>query len=138
MNYRIHVGPFFGDSPLSAITSTRLLELRAKLQAQTYRRKRRAEDGKVHGVEAKLSPRMVNLVLALVRSILRFAVANGHIAQSPTDRIGRGKLMLPRRKAEARTADRAPRRCRAASRGDREGARRPSRSLRDADLHRPP
>jgi len=48
----------------------------------------------------KLSPRMVNLVLALVRSILKFAVANGHIPSAPTDRIGRGKLMLRVEKAK--------------------------------------
>jgi len=41
-----------------------------------------------------MAPRTVNLTMALVRSILRFAVANGHILVSPTDRIGRGKLML--------------------------------------------
>jgi integrase len=59
------------------VTATRILEFRAKLQA------------------SGLAPRTVNLVLALVRALLRFAVANGHIAASPTDRLGRGKLMLP-------------------------------------------
>lgn len=95
MNYRIHVAPFFGDCPLQAVTSTRILELRASLQAKTYQRKRRRADGKVGIVETKLSSRMVNLILALVRSILRFAVTNGHIPTAPTERIGRGKLMLP-------------------------------------------
>jgi integrase len=33
--------------------------------------------------------------LALVRAILKFAVSNGHLTASPTDRLGRGKLMLP-------------------------------------------
>lgn len=74
--YRVHVAPFFGDAPLTAVGATRILEFRAKLQG------------------AGLAPRTVNLVLALVRAILRFAVANGHIAASPTDRLGRGKLML--------------------------------------------
>jgi integrase len=41
-----------------------------------------------------MATRTINLVMALVRSILRFAVSNGHILASPTDRIGRGKLML--------------------------------------------
>jgi integrase len=77
-----HVAPFFGDCPLTAITATRILEFRAKLQA------------------GGLAPRTVNLVLALARSILRFAVANGHISASPTDRLGRGKLMLPIEKAK--------------------------------------
>jgi integrase len=36
----------------------------------------------------------------LTRSILRFAVANGHIPASPTDRLGRGKLMLPLERAK--------------------------------------
>src|SRR4029079_10178626 len=30
--YRKHVGPFFGDCPLAAVTATRVLEFRAKLQ----------------------------------------------------------------------------------------------------------
>jgi integrase len=72
-----HAHPFFGDCPLTAVTPTRILEFRARLQA------------------SGLAPRTVNLVLALVRSILRFAVANGHVSSSPTDRLGRGKLMLP-------------------------------------------
>ena len=57
-------------------------------------------DGEVRKIESKLAPRTVNLVLALVRAILRFAVANGHIAVSPTERLGRGKLMLPVEKAK--------------------------------------
>jgi len=75
--YRVHVAPFFADAPLTAVTAIRILEFRAKLQA------------------SGLAPRTVNLVLALVRAVLRFAVANGHISSSPTDRLGRGKLMLP-------------------------------------------
>lgn len=34
-------------------------------------------------------------MLALVRAILKFAVTNGHLAASPTDRIQRKKFMLP-------------------------------------------
>jgi integrase len=80
--HRVHVAPFFGDAPLTVVTATRILEFRAKLQG------------------GGLAPRTVNLVLALVRAVLRFAVANGHIATSPTDRLGRGKLMLPIEKAK--------------------------------------
>jgi integrase len=94
MNYRVHVAPFFGDCPLSAITSTRVLELRAQLQSKVRTRKERDDEGEVRAREYKLSPRTVNLVSALVRSILRFAVANGHIAVAPTERLGRGRLML--------------------------------------------
>jgi integrase len=93
--YAKHVAPFFGDCPLSAITPTRILELRAKLQTQIITRKHRDNEGELHTVGTKMAPRTVNLIMALVRSILRFAVANGHIAASPTDRLGRGKLMLP-------------------------------------------
>lgn len=75
--YRVHVATFFGDCPLTAVTPTRILQFRAKLQA------------------GGLAPRTVNLVLALVRAVLKFAVANNHIPASPTDRLGRGKLMLP-------------------------------------------
>ncbi len=93
--YRLHVEPFFKNAPLSAVTATRLLELRTKLQTSTYTRRRLGDDGKVHDIDMKLAPRTINLVMALVRSILRFAVANGHIPTSPTDRVGRGKLMVP-------------------------------------------
>jgi integrase len=93
--YRLHLAPFFGDCPLAAVTPTRLLKLRATLQAKTYTRKRRDAEGEVQPIEKKLSARTVNLVMALVRSILRFAVANGHLPSSPTDRIARGKLMVP-------------------------------------------
>jgi integrase len=100
MNYRVHVEPFFGDCPLSAVTSTRVLELRAHLQAKTRTRKQRDAAGDVRGVEYKLAARTVNLVSALVRSILRFAVANGHIPVAPTERLGRGRLMLKVEKAK--------------------------------------
>jgi len=93
--YEKHLAPFFGDAPLNAITPIRILQLRAKLQEQIIKRKRRDDEGELHIVETKMAPRTVNLILALARSILRFAVANGHVAASPTDRLGRGKLMLP-------------------------------------------
>jgi len=94
--YERHVKPFFGDAPLTTITPTRILELRAKLKSTVVVRKHhREEDGKHRAIETKLAPRTVNLILALVRSILRFAVASGHVPASPTDRLGRGKLMLP-------------------------------------------
>ncbi|HZL16215.1 MAG TPA: hypothetical protein VFG23_00590 [Polyangia bacterium] len=54
----------------------------------------------MRSAEKKTAPRTVNLIMALVRSILRFAVANGRLAASPTDRLGRGKLMLPVEKAK--------------------------------------
>jgi integrase len=94
--YERHVKPFFGDAPLTAVTPTRILELRAKLKSTVVVRKHhRDADGKHRIIETKMAARTVNLVLALVRSILRFAVASGHIPASPTDRLGRGKLMLP-------------------------------------------
>jgi len=63
-------------------------------------RKRVDAGGVLRSIERKTAPRTVNLIMALVRSILRFAVANGHLAASPTDRLGRGKLMLPVEKAK--------------------------------------
>ena len=87
--YKKHVKPFFGDSPLAAVTAARVLELRAKLQAKT-RKIGKGEDAE----KRHMAARTINLTMALVRSILRFAVSNGHIPASPTDRIGRGKLML--------------------------------------------
>jgi integrase len=92
--YEKHVAPFFGDCPLTAVTPTRILEFRAKLQASMVSRKRRGEDGKVRTVETKMAPRTVNLILALVRVILRFAVRLKHIPISPIASLDRGELML--------------------------------------------
>jgi len=101
--YKLHVKPFFGNAPLAAITAARVLELRAKLQGKT-RTIGKGEDAE----ERPMATRTINLVMALVRSILRFAVSNGHIPASPTDRIGRGKLMLavdkPKREPPIRSA----------------------------------
>jgi hypothetical protein len=47
-----------------------------------------------------MAPRTLNLQLALVRAIPKFAVADGHLPAAPTDRLGRGKLMLPVEKAK--------------------------------------
>ena len=93
--YRLHLATFFGDCPLLAVTPTRLLELRARLQTQVIMRRRVDAAGKTQKVETSLAPRAVYLVMALVRSILHFALANGHIAASPEARLGRGRLMLP-------------------------------------------
>lgn len=75
--YKTHLEPFFRGSPLRAIDPPRIMALREKLQAEGY------------------AARTVNLVLALLRSILKFAVATGHLATAPTDRLGRGKYLLP-------------------------------------------
>ena len=73
--YERHVAPVLGAAPLSAVTPTRILGLRQKLQAD-------------------VSAATVNRVLALVRTILNHAVAAGHIGTSPIARLGRGRLML--------------------------------------------
>lgn len=87
--YKRHVKPYLGGVPLLAVSPGRILALRAKLQRKT----RTIGKGKL-AVQRHLANRTINLTMALVRSILRFAVANGHILAAPTDRIGRGKLML--------------------------------------------
>jgi integrase len=92
--YRVHIEPFFGDTPLAAINATRILEFRAKLQAKTVGRTFRDAEGELRPVARKVAPRTVNHTMALVRSILRFAVASGYIQVSPLARLGRGKLML--------------------------------------------
>lgn len=94
--YELHLRPFFADTPLNAITATRILELRARLQSKVIDRKHhRDSDGKHVSLEARLAPRTINLIMALLRTILRYAVASGHITVSPTDRLGRGRLMIP-------------------------------------------
>ena len=92
LNFDAHVEPYFKDTPLAAVTPERILRFRARLQSKT-RAAGKDEKGKPKRVA--LSPATVNVVLALVRSILKYAVTNGHLTSAPTDRIGRGNLMLP-------------------------------------------
>lgn len=77
MNYKQHLQPFFGEVPIAAVDAKRIFAFRAHV------------DGK------GLAPRTVNLMLALVRAILRRAAVHGQIAASPTGRMARGTLMLP-------------------------------------------
>lgn len=76
-----HVKPRLGHLPLAAITAERLLEFRSGLLALAG--------------DDKLAPATINRVLALLRSILKFAAAHGYINASPTDRMSRGTYMLP-------------------------------------------
>ena len=80
--FKAHLKPFFANCPLRAIEPARIFALRETLRGDDY------------------APRTVNLVLALLRSILKFAVVNGHIPVSPTDRIGRGRLLVPLEKTK--------------------------------------
>jgi hypothetical protein len=92
LNYDAHVEPYFKDTPLAAVTAERVLKFRAHMQRKT-RAAGKDEDGE--SIRVPISPGTVNVVLRLLRSILKFAAATGYIPASPTDRIGRGKLMLP-------------------------------------------
>ncbi len=95
--YERHVKPVLGSVPLPALTHERILELRAKLQAKVTKRRGRRKDGQVGEIKGKLAGRTINLVMALVRTILNFAVKNklGGIKASPLAGIGRGDLMMP-------------------------------------------
>ena len=101
--YENHVKPFLGSTPMSAVTPAKILQLRAHLQTQkrTIGTERTLAKG-ARPVERSFSAGTINRVMALVRAILRFAVVNGHIQASPTDKIGRGRLLLaqPKRKLE--------------------------------------
>ena len=92
LNYRAHVKPYFKDTPLVAVTPERILRFRARLQAKT-RAAGKDEDGKAQRV--RLSPATVNVVLALVRSIPQVRRRVWPYSRVATDRVGRGKLMLP-------------------------------------------
>jgi integrase len=73
-----HTELFFGKAvPLSAITPSRILELRQQLRAE----------GK--------APATVNRYLALLRTILNYAVTAGYIDASPIRRFARGSYLLP-------------------------------------------
>jgi len=80
--YTKHVAPALGEVLIDRITMAALLEFRGSMQAK------------------ELAPRTVNLVLALVRSILNYAVANQYLAVSPVGRFGRGKFLLPLEKTK--------------------------------------
>lgn len=75
--WRKHVMPRLGHLALSAVTAERLLEFRGALVAT-----------------GNLKPATVNRVLALLRSILRFAAAHDYLPASPTDKLPRGAYML--------------------------------------------
>lgn len=92
--YATHVEPFFGETPIGQVTAKKLLEFRAGLQTKPISRRLRQEDGEVRDATRKMAARTVNLCMALVRSILNFAVEGGLLTVSPTRQIGRGKLML--------------------------------------------
>ena len=71
------LGDFFGPTAiLSQITPSRILELRERLRA----------DG--------LAPATVNRYLALLRSVLNYAVTAGYLQGSPVRRFARGSYML--------------------------------------------
>jgi integrase len=73
---------FFGRSAfLSEVTPSRILELRARL-AQG------------------LAPATVNRYLALLRSVLNYAVTAGYLQQSPLRRLARGTFLLPEFRAK--------------------------------------
>jgi integrase len=73
-----HVKPRLGHLPIAAVTAEKLLEFRSDVIQR-----------------AGLQPATVNRVLALVRTILKFAAVHDYIIASPTDRMARGTYMLP-------------------------------------------
>ncbi|HVT06748.1 MAG TPA: tyrosine-type recombinase/integrase [Polyangia bacterium] len=77
------IGEFFGASAsLSDITPGRIMELRSRLRST--------------GRE----PATVNRYLALLRTVLNYAVTAGYLTASPVRRFGRGAYLLPEMKAQ--------------------------------------
>jgi integrase len=76
--YGKHVKPRLGHLLVSAITAEKVLEFRSDLLRH-----------------AGLQASTVNRVLALLRTILKFAAVHDYIIASPTDRMARGTFMLP-------------------------------------------
>ncbi len=76
-NYRLHIAPFFGEMPLQAVDAKRILEFRAKLIAKG------------------LAPKTVNVILEILRTILRFAVGQEHLLKSPIDNMSGLMLEVP-------------------------------------------
>jgi integrase len=71
---------FFGKvTSLAEVTPSRILELRATLQRQ------------------ELAPATVNRYLALLRTVLNYAVTAGYLQASPVHRFSRGAYLLPER-----------------------------------------
>jgi integrase len=71
---------FFGKvASVAEVTPSRILELREKLQRQ------------------ELAPATVNRYLALLRTILNYAVTAGYLQASPIRRFPRGAYLLPER-----------------------------------------
>jgi hypothetical protein len=77
------IGEFFGaTAALSDITPGRIMDLRARLRA------------------AGREPATVNRYLALLRTVLNYAVTAGYLQASPVSRFGRGAYLLPEMKAK--------------------------------------
>ena len=76
--YEKHVKPRLGHILVAAITAEKVLEFRSDLLLHA-------------GIQAST----VNRVLALLRTILKFAAVHDYIIASPTDRMARGTYMLP-------------------------------------------
>ena len=72
------VGEFFGRAALlSEVTPSRILEMRERLRGEG------------------LAPATVNRYLALLRSVLNYAVTAGYLQASPVRRFARGSYLLP-------------------------------------------
>jgi integrase len=72
------LGEFFGASAaLADVTPSRIMELRERLRARGY------------------APATVNRYLALLRTVLNYAVTAGYLQASPVRRFARGAYLLP-------------------------------------------
>lgn len=72
------IADFFGAAtPISEVTASRILELRQRLRASGR------------------APATVNRYLALLRTVLNYAVIAGYLQASPVRRFARGGYMLP-------------------------------------------
>lgn len=69
---RVHLVPAFGEVRLAALRRSHLVQLKADLRQKRAR-----------GKESTLSPKTVNLVLALAKRIMATAVDLGHVAENP-------------------------------------------------------
>lgn len=67
---------FFGSATLSAVSPTRILEFRGALHT------------------SGMTPATVNLYLALLRTVLNYAVTAGYLQASPVRRFARGAYLL--------------------------------------------
>jgi integrase len=87
--YDLHLRPFFGDCPMRTITPMRIMEFKAHLQTKLT-----PHPGRPNSPPKGMMDSSANTVLQKLRTILNFAVLQGHLVQSPLWKMKKGTYLI--------------------------------------------